>query len=99
MTEVSMSLAKLVQRTRRLKAEHPKAASLDWHDCAYLALREEFGVEPSREEIVELAKAAKPSAEGTKELDAAQEKDEDRAKERQTGGGRRIHYKSEFLGG
>jgi hypothetical protein len=94
-----MSLTELVQKTRQLKAEHPKASNLDWHDCAYLALHEQFGVEPSQEEIAELAKAALITGKAAMAFPQERDTEAEAAPERQTGGGRRILHKPGFLGG
>jgi hypothetical protein len=93
-----MSLHDLVAKTRQLRADHPKAASFDWFDFAYMVLRAQFGVEPSSAEVAELAREAKlgqPSLE-----DFFQDADDcESARELQTGGGSRVLHKSEFLGG
>jgi hypothetical protein len=94
-----MSLTNLVQKTCQVKADHPKAAALDWHECAYLALREEFGVEPSEEEIAELAQAAKPVGEAAKDFPEEANSDVEPPRERQTGGGQRVVHKPEVFGG
>jgi hypothetical protein len=71
---------------------------MDWFDCAYLVLCEQFQVEPCKAEIEELAKAAKPSTESGSTVNEEWES-ADFPHELQTKGGRRIVHKSEPMAG
>ncbi len=92
-----MSLKDLASQVRQIK-EQDKAQTLDWYECAYLVLRDAFDVEPSHEEIVELAREAKPQSEPAGDFFKEWEGGEC-PHEYQTGGGRRVVHKSEPLGG
>lgn len=94
-----MSLASLVQMLQHLRKHDPSATGLDWHGCARTVLLRQFGVEPTQEEVEELAKAGAAAAKGDDTFFEGWEPDDENSADRQTGGGVRVIRKSEPFGG
>jgi hypothetical protein len=91
-----MALTDLVNRLRHLRKTDPQFAGLKLRQCAWLVLRTEFGVDPSDEEVIELAREVRRVVgEDSSFLEDWDFEEEANTKGRQTGGGREIVYKSE----
>jgi hypothetical protein len=95
-----MALDVLVSRLHELRQNDKRFQGLDLIDSAREVLLIEYCVEPSKEEVAELAQAARASLPQQPDFfvnwDLEQESQE---KQRQTGGGREVIYKSEHRGG
>lgn len=94
-----MSLANLVQMVRTLRMQDRAAKGLDWNGCARLVLFKQFGVEPTSEEVEELAMASEVAAKADDGFFEGWKRDQEDAFRWPTGGGDRVIRKSEPFGG
>lgn len=91
-----MTLNNLVKKVRHLRKTDTRFAGLKVKASARLVLKMEFGTEPTVEEVIELAQEVKRIVQENRNFFKDWNFEEEaNSKERQTGGGKEIVYKTE----